>query len=121
MSTLHIHTTGNIGITTGAATGSLLVGSGGAGGGTYTTIVSAYSGPGYSIGYPAVNISNNDITINGESLKEFMHQVQDYLGIMRPNPELEKEFEELRKCAEKYRKLEKKFLEQKKVWDTLKK
>jgi len=84
-----------------------------------------YNGASYSIGYtypsPQVNITHNDITINGLSLKDFMCNVQDRLAVMRPNPELEKEFDELRACAEKYRELEKKFLDQKKVFDILKK
>ena len=40
---------------------------------------------------------------------------------MVPNPALEKEFVELRECADHYRDLEKKFLEQKRVFEILKK
>jgi hypothetical protein len=65
-------------------------------------------------------LSYNDLNINGQSLKEFMYAVQDRLAIMRPNLELEKEFEELEACGKHYRELEAKFLEQKKAWNVLK-
>lgn len=64
---------------------------------------------------------NADIEINGQSLKQTLEAINSRLGILTPNPELEKEFEELRELAERYKELEKKFLGQKKVFDILKK
>jgi hypothetical protein len=61
-----------------------------------------------------------DLVINGKSFNETMAKIEDRLGILVPNPELEKEFDELRQAAEHYKKLEKKFLEQKKIFDILK-
>jgi len=62
-----------------------------------------------------------DIKVGDKSLMKILESLEDRLGILTPNTELEKEFDELRECAQKYRELEKKFKEQKRVWDTLKK
>ena len=43
------------------------------------------------------------------------------LGIMRMDPALEQEFDELKRVGQQYRDLRGKFQEQKAVWDTLKK
>ena len=69
---------------------------------------------------PKVKITDSDIELDGLSMRQTLLDLQSRLGIMTPNPELEKEFTELRECAERYRELEKKFLEQKAVWATLK-
>jgi hypothetical protein len=50
-----------------------------------------------------------------------MASVNERLAVMVPNPELEAEFDALKACADRYRELEQKFLEQKRVWETLKK
>jgi hypothetical protein len=49
-----------------------------------------------------------------------MQTVNDRMGIMVPNPKLEEEFEELRVLADRYRELERKLLDQKEMWKTLK-
>jgi len=61
-----------------------------------------------------------DIKFGDVSLMETLREIQSQLGILTPDPELEAEFEELRACAEEYQRLRQKFLEQKRVWDTLK-
>ena len=61
-----------------------------------------------------------DVDINGVSLKETLASIQEMLGVMKMDPALEKEFEELRAAGEHYRQLREKFTEQKAVWDTLK-
>lgn len=61
-----------------------------------------------------------DIDINGKSMKAWMEQVEERLNILTPNPELEKEWDELRKLGERYRKLEKKCKEKAEVWKKLK-
>ena len=68
-----------------------------------------------------VNITDSDLVIDGLSLRDFMQTVNERMAIMVPNPKLEEEFEELKECADRYRELEKKFLDQKVVWETLKK
>jgi hypothetical protein len=61
-----------------------------------------------------------DVNINGKSLKGWMEKVEARLNILTPNPELEKEWDELRRLGERYRKLEKKCQEKAEVWKKLK-
>ena len=61
-----------------------------------------------------------DLDINGKSLKNWMEKVEERLNILTPNPELEKEWDELRRLGERYRKLEKKCKEKAEVWNKLK-
>jgi hypothetical protein len=68
-----------------------------------------------------VKITDADIEIDGLSLRDFMHSINERMAIMIPNPQLEQEFAELKACADRYRELEQKFLEQKQIWETLKK
>jgi len=70
---------------------------------------------------PKVQITDSDIEIDGLSLHKTLITMHERMAIMQPNPALEKEFDELKECADRYRELEKKFLDQKAVWDTLKK
>lgn len=73
---------------------------------------------------PSATISlrgeNADIDLNGKSMRDWMEKVEERLNILTPNPELEKEWDELRKLGEKYRKLEKKCKEKAEVWKKLK-
>ena len=62
-----------------------------------------------------------DIELNGISLKQTLDQLQERMAILQPNPELEKEFKELREIRQKYIQLEKNLLEKKEMWDTLNK
>ena len=61
-----------------------------------------------------------DIDINGKGLKAWMEKVEERLNILTPNPELEQEWDELRRLGERYRKLEKKCKEKAEVWNKLK-
>ena len=73
---------------------------------------------------PKVNITSDDIEIDGLSLKETMLAIKNELMIptrIKRNEELEQEFDELKACSDRYAELEKKFLEQKTMWETLKK
>jgi hypothetical protein len=63
---------------------------------------------------------NADLDINGKSLKNWMEKVEERLNILTPNTELEKEWDELRKLGERYRKLEKKCKEKAEMWNKLK-
>ena len=62
-----------------------------------------------------------DVDINGKSLKAWMAAMEERLNWMQPNVELEKEWDDLRKLGERYRKLEKKCKEKAEVWNKLKK
>ena len=63
---------------------------------------------------------NADLDINGKSLKGWMEKVEERLNILTPNPELEKEWDNLRRLGERYRKLEKKCQEKADMWKRLK-
>jgi hypothetical protein len=63
---------------------------------------------------------NADLLINEKSLKTWMEKVEERLNILTPNPEMEKEWGQLRKLGERYRKLEKKCQEQSDMWKKLK-
>ena len=62
-----------------------------------------------------------DIDINGRSMSAWMAKVEERLNILIPNPELEREWDELRRLGERYRKLEKKCQEKAEMWKQLKK
>jgi hypothetical protein len=62
-----------------------------------------------------------DIRINGKSMNRWMEQVEQRLNILTVNPELEKEWDDLRRLGERYRKLEKKCQEKARMWEALKK
>jgi hypothetical protein len=64
---------------------------------------------------------DGDITVKGRSLYEFMESVEQRLNILRPNPELEQEWDQLRALGEQYRELEQQLKEKSRMWDTLKK
>jgi hypothetical protein len=49
-----------------------------------------------------------------------MEKVEERLNILTPNPEMEKEWDDLRKLGERYRKLEKKCKEKSLMWNKLK-
>ena len=92
---------------------------------TYTTATSASTWivNEHYVKQPRVQITEEDITLDGLSLRETMLSVKNELMIptrINRNRELEQEFEELKAVADRYRELEQKFLEQKKMWQTLK-
>jgi hypothetical protein len=64
---------------------------------------------------------NADIEVNGESLMEMLHRIEQRLNLLTPNQELEAEWDQLRELGNQYRALENKLTEQGKMWDTLKK
>jgi hypothetical protein len=63
---------------------------------------------------------NADIDINGKSLMKTLEALEERLNLMTPNPELEKEWDDLKKLGERYRKLEKKCKEKAEMWNKLK-
>lgn len=60
-----------------------------------------------------------DIRVQGRSLTEFMDAVEQRLRILRPNAELESEWDQLRELGEQYRALEQQLTEQAEMWATL--
>ena len=68
----------------------------------------------------SVNGPDADIDINGRSLTAWMDKIEDRLNMLTPNPELEKEWDELRRLGERYRKLEEKCKQKANMWEKLK-
>ena len=64
---------------------------------------------------------NADIKINGKSMKTWMEQVEQRLNMLTPNPELEADWDDLRRLGQRYRALEKKCKEKAQMWAALKK
>ena len=122
----------NITISTSAISGGYTIGNGGTGISPNTVYTTGTTGAGsfrISPDYNAVLTANGrmelkgdgaDIDINGKSLKNWMEKVEERLNILTPNPELEQEWDELRRLGERYRKLEKKCKEKAEVWKKLK-
>jgi hypothetical protein len=107
--------------------GNITIGPVGAGGYTYTTTSTGASDP-----WLATNLSNTlsvqgdaefdgEVTVKGRSLSEFMESVEQRLNILRPNPDLEAEWDQLRELGEQYRELEQQLTEKSQMWATLKK
>ena len=64
---------------------------------------------------------NPDIKINDKSMVTWMEKVEERLNILTPNPELEQEWDDLRRLGNRYRALEKKCKEKAQMWAALKK
>jgi hypothetical protein len=77
---------------------------------------------------PTVNIDNSgvnikeggDIKIGDKSLSEAIQKIEERLAILKPNPEMEEKWDELRSLGERYRALEKELYEKEKMWEILK-
>lgn len=63
---------------------------------------------------------NADIKINGSSLLDMIKSIESRLNILRPDHELEKEWDELRELGNKYRELEKHITEKMDTWNKIK-
>jgi hypothetical protein len=83
----------------------------------------------YSVGTnTAVNISTDgitmqpgtDIKVGGRGLMDAIDKIEERLGILHPNPELEDRWDELKELRRKYNELEKDLLEKEKMWKILK-
>ena len=61
-----------------------------------------------------------DITVRGWSLVDAVKRIEERLGLYQPNPELEKEWEDLRALGEQYRKLEQHIKDKQATFDRLK-
>ena len=62
-----------------------------------------------------------DIVMNGVSLNDTLKLIQDRLCMLRPNSELEADWDQLRSIGEQYRDLEKQLMEKQRAWDLLRK
>ena len=92
---------------------------------TNTTVGSSNWNIGSSNTVPSAQLNligdNADIVINGQSLNATLTAIQERMGMLVPNTEMEAEWDELRELAERYRELEKLCKEKSTVWNKLKK
>ena len=92
------------------------------GNGNFSTI-------GTTMGATVGNIANSsillrgpqaDIDINGRSLLKTLDALEQRLNMLTPNPNLEKEWDQLKKLGDRYRKLEKQCEDKTAMWTKLK-
>ena len=62
-----------------------------------------------------------NIHMNGRNLTDVLSNIESRLAILRPNPALEEEYDELKELGDQYRKLEQKLVEKQRTFDILKK
>jgi len=60
-----------------------------------------------------------DLVINGRSLVQSLDAIEQRLAILRPNPELEAQWQQLRELGDRYRELEKELLQKNRMWEIL--
>jgi len=98
------------------------------GGNVHTSATGINVSSGYSFTGQNIQPSNTvhirdedaDLLINNKSLLTWMEKVEERLNILTLNPEMEAEWDQLRKLGERYRKLEKKCKEKSDTWNKLK-
>ena len=61
-----------------------------------------------------------DITIGGKSLSEAIEKIEERLGILHPNPELEERWDKLKELRKQYIEMERDLLEKEKIMKILK-
>ena len=61
-----------------------------------------------------------DVKINGVSLTGVLKNIEERLNILRPNKELEADWDQLRELGDQYRRLETKLKEKSLMWNKLK-
>ena len=107
--------TGGIGLNAGGNAGVYTVGAG-------TGYNWGATNPLYTNATGQLNLDGNgaDIKINGRSLTDAIQKLEERLNVLVPNPELEKEWDELKELGDKYRALEAKLKEQGEMWAKLK-
>jgi hypothetical protein len=106
-----------------------LTGASGSNGYTYTTTGTGAGNPWITtdtLNHNSLSVHGDaefdgEVTVKGRSLSEFLESVEQRLNILRPNPDLEAEWDQLRALGEQYRELEQQLTEKSRMWDTLKK
>lgn len=84
-------------------------------GGNYTTV------PTVVIDSNGLDIKDGgDIKVSGKSLTEAIEKIEERLGILKPNSELEERWEQLKELRKQYMELEKDLLEKEKIMKILK-
>jgi len=116
---------GNITLTGGAQTTFTLTGTSGTSATTAPYVWASTTGWDTTASPGTLHVKGNsvfegNITVKGRDLTEMLEAIESRLAILTPNPDLEAEFDELRALGDAYREAEKKFKEQKRVFEILK-
>lgn len=86
----------------------------------YTTSY-GYNPPNVNINSDGITMKqDNDLKIGDRSLKDFMDKVEDQLAILRPAPELEEKWDQLRDLRKQYEECKQDILEKEKIMEILK-
>lgn len=98
---------------------------GGAGGGTGISAHTSWATVGSTMQPSSIQVKGDaeflgNIKIKGRDLTDWLETVDSRLGLLHINSELESEFDELRALGDAYREAERRFTEQKRVYDILK-
>jgi hypothetical protein len=121
-------TTGNVSLGLGSKPTTLFTLTGGGGS---LSPSSVYTGTGgawsttATMSSPTLEVSGDatfkgNIKVKGRNLTDWLETIDSRLGILQTNPDLEKEFDELKALGDAYREAERRFLEQKRVYEILK-
>ena len=92
-------------------------------GSTTSTVWSSnlYNDPTVNITSDGIDMkSGSDIKIGGKSLTEAIEKIEERLGILKPDPELEDRWEQLKELRRQYVELERDLLEKEKIMKILK-
>jgi hypothetical protein len=82
---------------------------------------SDYNNSNVTIGTNGITMKEgSDIKVGGKSLTEAIEKIEERLGILHPNPELEDRWEQLKALRQQYMELEKDLLEKEKIMKILK-
>jgi hypothetical protein len=90
---------------------------------TYTTTGTSFYQPDTTVQINADGMQikeGGDIKIGGKSLSEAIDKIEERLGILNPNPELEERWDQLKELRKQYQELEKDLLEKEKIMKILK-
>ena len=105
--------------TLGPASGQVLTSNGSTGSG-WTTITTDPNLTGSTLKVKGDAEFDGDVIIKGKSISDSLERIEERLAILRPNEELEKKWDELRKLREAYVTLEKDITEKEQIWNILK-
>jgi len=64
---------------------------------------------------------SGELTVQGVKLSDRLDKIEERLGILRPNEELEAKWEKLRALRNAYKELEAEIIEKEEIWKILKK
>lgn len=85
--------------------------------GTYT--INADSGINWQAITPSTKIHADEVVLKGKPLSQLIEKIEERLGILHPNSELESHWDELRELRERYIQLEREILEKEEIMRVL--